>query len=103
MVDGDAESLGAVEWLWVLAFFVAAYLIVRVGFGWLFRLPGARRIERHIILEYAEHDHGWPARQCHLGLVGAGALEQGPSSTPSHHQCEGRPPAFQASHATRAT
>src|SRR5258707_5113772 len=26
-----------------------------------------------------------------------------PSSTPLHHQCEGRPPAFQASRATRAT
>src|SRR6202158_4153439 len=30
-------------------------------------------------------------------------LERGLSSTPSHHQCEGRPPAFQASRATRAT
>jgi hypothetical protein len=26
-----------------------------------------------------------------------------PSSTPLHHQCEGRPPAFQASRATRVT
>src|SRR5260370_4682570 len=26
-----------------------------------------------------------------------------PPSTPLHHQCEGRPPTFQASHATRST
>ena len=31
------------------------------------------RIERHIILEHAEHDHGELACQRYLGLVGAGA------------------------------
>src|SRR6202165_5228247 len=35
--------------------------------------------------------------------VSPGCLERGLSSTPSHHQAEGRPPAFQASRATRAT
>src|SRR6266481_5219636 len=36
-------------------------------------------------------------------VVSPGCLERGLSSTPLHHQCEGRPPAFQASRATRAT
>src|ERR1700687_2665752 len=36
-------------------------------------------------------------------VVSPRCLERGLSSTPSHHQCEGRPPAFQASRATRAT
>src|ERR1700738_2897452 len=36
-------------------------------------------------------------------VVSPGCLERGPSSTPSHHPCEGRPPAFHASRATRAS
>src|SRR6266576_5222378 len=36
-------------------------------------------------------------------VVSPCCLERGLSSTPLHHQCEGRPPAFQASRATRAT
>src|SRR6266478_4687258 len=36
-------------------------------------------------------------------VVSPRCLERGLSSTPLHHQCEGRPPAFQASRATRAT
>src|SRR3977135_3051880 len=36
-------------------------------------------------------------------VVSPRCLERGPSSTPSHHPCEGRPPAFQASRAKRAT
>src|ERR1700742_774297 len=36
-------------------------------------------------------------------VVSPRCLERGPSSTPSHHQCEGRPPALQASRAQRAT
>jgi hypothetical protein len=34
--------------------------------------PGSR-IERHVVLEHAKHDHGELARQRDLGLVGAGA------------------------------
>src|SRR5260370_10289653 len=36
-------------------------------------------------------------------VVSPWCLERGLASTPLHHQCEGRPPAFQASRATRAT
>src|SRR5260370_35536876 len=35
--------------------------------------------------------------------VPPGRLERGLPPPPFHHQCEGRPPAFQASRATRAT
>src|ERR1700686_566502 len=35
-------------------------------------------------------------------VVSPRCLARGLSSTPLHHQCEGRPPAFQASRATRA-
>src|SRR4051794_3396217 len=35
-------------------------------------------------------------------VVSPRCLEQGLASTPLHHQCEGRPPTFQPSRATRA-
>src|SRR6266699_3804987 len=44
---------------------LSSVLLGRCGLG--------SRIEWHIVLEHAEHDHGELARQRHLGLVGAGA------------------------------